>query len=101
MSTHTAGPWQVESDGRGPYVVGSEGFERVCTIECQAFKANGGPVDWANARLIAAAPALLAACRLAVVRVKEEWSKQTEGSDLWPLAEALRAAIDRAEGGSR
>lgn len=53
--------------------------------------------DAANARLIAAAPCLLAACKLAVIRVKDEWAKQCEGEDLWPLVEALRAAIDRAE----
>lgn len=61
MAKHTPGPWKVESDGRGPYVVADGEPCRICTIECKSFKTNGGPQDWADAHLIAAAPDLLAA----------------------------------------
>jgi len=52
MSQHTPTPFYIESDGRGPYIC-AHGHGRVATIECQSFKANGGPEDWANAHFIA------------------------------------------------
>jgi hypothetical protein len=80
MSKHTPGPWEVEDDtdevivSRDPE---ANGFQIVAKTY--------GPDDAANARLIAAAPDLLAA--LKHVR------------DIYADIEIVRDAIAKAEGG--
>lgn len=57
---------------------------------------DGGPQAEANARLIAAAPELLEACRLAV---EQNWG-QPKGVTV-PALDPIRAAIAKAEGGAK
>jgi hypothetical protein len=59
MSTHTPGPWMVTSDGRKVYVDPNGLKPNGCYSVAQLF----GPDGTANARLIAAAPELLAVCK--------------------------------------
>ena len=54
MGKHTPGPWTRQDFGNGTHTV-HNGDEEVCTLH----EMGGSPVD-ANARLIAAAPELLA-----------------------------------------
>lgn len=89
MSTHTPGPWTVMLRGeRGTFHV----------LEAQRHEAehtsdgvDGYTVSSANARLIAAAPDLLHACKVALPLI-EEWLQGTPET-----ADLLRAAIAKAE----
>jgi len=71
-SKHTPGPWQVtDEDVRGNdiyYRIEAEGFGMVALVDAT-------PVDddslRANARLIAAAPDLLDACKIALQAINE------------------------------
>ena len=57
---HAPGPWQVNDNTLGEFsILNSRGDMRVATV------AFGQVADTANARLIAAAPDLLAACEAA------------------------------------
>lgn len=86
---HTPGPWKVEidsdgsvlimcSDGAHRYYIGD--MEDTCT-ECHA-----------NARLIAAAPDLLEACR-AFIEADMQWTDVANA-----VLEQMEAAIAKAEG---
>ena len=80
---HDEGPWRVDMDAIGsdyPYMV----FDAKggCVVDV-----INGPNAKANARLIAAAPELLAACREVMVRL----------STFSDEAAILRTAIHRAE----
>ena len=65
MNKHTPGTWYFETDGDGPqaqhhdrYIVASNGGGRICTMHLPN---SGGKSEIdANARLIAAAPEMLA-----------------------------------------
>lgn len=70
------------------------------TVIAKVYAAEEGhAVETARARLLASAPDLLAAAKMALLPLKEAWSRQTEGPDLWPIFEAVRLAIARAEKG--
>jgi hypothetical protein len=90
MTKHTPGPWQVDQDGAGWYIESnperdhSIAFGRWADQE-EAPDANDNE-KLANARLIAAAPDLLAAC----IEVASGYS--TRGSEM------ARAAIAKATG---
>ncbi len=86
MSQHSAGPWEVSATGR-IFVVPVRNFERVAEVET-----TGRPweVCVANARLMAAAPELLAACKM----VLDDPGLTASANDV------LRAAIAKAEGGA-
>lgn len=60
MSAHTPGPWKVEDDGREVVVYAVEGSCRVASIELDNLDDRSHALR--DARLIAAAPDLLAAC---------------------------------------
>ena len=82
---HTPGPWYLNPQG---WVVQSTG-DIVTRLECSNNKEG-------DARLIAAAPELLAAARLAVA-----WSEQVPAPYRdWPHVAAARAAIAKATGGA-
>ena len=97
MTQHTPGPWRVGQDDR-TRVYSERGSERL-VAECRATGEDLSEA-YANARLIAAAPALLAACRTAYARLNRFGEHETiahggEGT----LRGVLWAAIAAAEGG--
>jgi hypothetical protein len=94
VTTHTAGPWELSpiEDRDGGFAISADRY-RVATAH---MRGDGYKQQLANARLIAAAPELLAACVEAY-----DWIA-THGDSLPPsavkLSVVLRAAIAKAEG---
>lgn len=96
MSKHTPGPWRyhgfvVDSDFSGWRVYLPTKYRRVITVE----GTSAAEAD-ANARLIAAAPDLLAALKAAFQPAG--WSHS--GDCMCEVCEMCRAAIAKAEGRS-
>ena len=93
MSAHTPGPWIWNDD----FLVGGDG-SYVCDdgSACGEYSRVLDP-DSPNARLIAAAPDLLAALKaaLAIAPVNADDEDDPEQSEAWA---AVRAAIAKAEG---
>jgi hypothetical protein len=97
-SKHTPGPWQISRDGltifagtagAGVLIRGVEQrIPHIAYIPKNGFAATLAEQQ-ANARLIIAAPDLLAAC---------ERLLNTVGCDDWSAQEAARDAIAKAEG---
>ncbi len=91
---HTPGPWHLSPTGR--YVRYGPDGANICDLE-----AFGGPREEgeANARLIAGAPELLEAAGKALGLLR---NATLFGESLYasPVAELLRAAIAKAEGGA-
>ncbi len=100
--THTPGPWLYAPTGKATApelrVVGADLAEVACTQHCFRDQA----VNIANARLIAAAPELLAALKTALAAMadladaagdSEEWN---EGGYAHEACNQARAAIARA-----
>lgn len=88
---HTPGPWEFEPTGHGPGHIAAD---------CEGAIRDGVATVWgrtsedtfdANARLIAAAPDLLAACKGLIENI--------DNPD-WSDIDKIRAAIARAEGAS-
>lgn len=75
----------VRNDGEGHYFVEDEGGNVICNITRVT---ETGEHEWANARLIAAAPDLLAACKAALSTMDK----------LSPAHVQVRIAIAKAEG---
>lgn len=109
MSKHTPGPWKVFENPEGLPVVESTGphADAVAHIRWARREADGAEVD-ANARLIAAAPDLLEALRLAIQFVEKPKLVDAlrDLPDGWaePVSrdatlQAARAAIAKATGG--
>lgn len=104
MTEHTPGPWHLSLDRNGrdvytdhgsPWLFGPDGKP---VIDFQ--QADYDSEAWykfkdADARLIAAAPDLLAACAAALA-----YSENGEGAG-WRVAEMARAAIAKARGGEK
>lgn len=97
MSEHTPGPWQVwygGLDGDTYFTIGSK-YGDVSGVVCDYAVPSPRPSAEvrANARLIAAAPDLLAACQAALPYVEQM---------PWPAPErvvdAVRAAVAKATG---
>ncbi len=86
MSEHTPGPWSV-CDGDGKWIVETPEFGIIITAE-----GGNSDADLANARLVAAAPELLEACRDALRSMEH----LTAGGVTHPTVLILRAAIERA-----
>ena len=83
-ASHTPGPWKAEKPG----IYSADGV-------CVAMRhPESGPEFTANARLIAAAPALLAACKRLLVSL--EWSIPADKMDRSEQVDTLRAAIAAA-----
>ena len=113
--TVTPGPWWAQEDAPTGWEHGPGGrgahYVVVDAQECVVARVYQQPHDtWsakANARLIAAAPALLEAARM-VVRLKDEWKRKDESPQvdaeylgrLLLSAEVARAAVAQAEGGN-
>lgn len=88
--THAPGPWKIGDQSHD--VLSADGH---CVASCGPKRnySNGMGVSLANARLIAAAPSLLAACEAAL--------KRLDGGDLQfdnRLVGQLHAAIREARG---
>lgn len=95
-SKSTPGPWKVEQSDHWLWVAGPDREENViCDIVGRNSKPGEDltPEDAANARLIAAAPDLLAACKAAIVKFKH-----TPLDRISVAADMLRDAIAKAEG---
>ena len=91
MSTNTLGPWAVDDDTLDVIAL-SVGDAPAC-IACQPAYPSGRPLEedeiMANVRLIAAAPELLAACKLALKDGNQQY-----------VQFIVRDAIAKAEGRS-
>ncbi len=97
MSEHTPGPWELTKDGISiqAYPPPADVI-RICLAPDYTFHGPDNPRWRANARLIAAAPDLLAACEA----VEEWWLR--EGMNLFGGAPGcvfmVRSAIPKARG---
>ena len=87
--SHTPGPWWVDGPDEGIEV--HDTFGRTASVWGDP---DANSEAWANAHLIAAAPDLLAAARLA----NQELIDMGQGSSGSPALVALWAAIAKAEG---
>lgn len=95
---HTPGPW----DCIASFDVGDDwGFfvNKTGSNESIPCFQEHGPEAIANAKLIAAAPDLLAACKLIEIRLKEGDGTQKLNITIGDLT-AILSAIDKAEGTS-
>jgi hypothetical protein len=88
---HTPGPWFSRYDDNGFYEIGSEAVSLR-----MAFTHGEGETDEANARLIAAAPDLLAALKAIMFRMQTD----LEAGHGWAVVERdlARSAIAKATG---
>jgi len=86
---HTPGPWCISSDDEGAYVVDELGITLVATAPHNEGASGRAEAD-ANARLISAAPELLAACEAALRELPHEKDVRSQ----------LILAIAKAKGGA-
>ena len=98
-TAYTPGPWKYERHWQtGEDIVwlnGSAGYTLVDACDYRdSVDARGGKVNPADARLIAAAPELLRACRAALVSVIGDEHFQ----EFRPLIDTLKTAIAKATG---
>ena len=95
MSEHTPGPWTIHPQ-HPAWIIGSDGLP----VAHNVYEFNRGN-EGANARLIAAAPELLDACRAALAFIDANFhyadGKASPCYDM-PARIALVAAIAKAEG---
>lgn len=111
MSKHTPGPWHVIENPNGTLGIGAKEPDG---SDCRPAQINGTAVEepwasvtWANARLIAAAPDLLEACKRLLAyanRYSDEMRKIGRGADQLgddadsvSVAGMARAAIAKAQ----
>lgn len=97
MSKHTSGPWEVTQYGRLVYA------DRDGDAECPSIADVDGdsPEADANARLIAAAPDLLAVCELVLARLdylQSLWGKEGVTD---AVVQTIREAVIKANGGDQ
>jgi hypothetical protein len=103
MTKHTPGPWHVSNEtGKPPIVYAADGY---AVGNATVFHRKHGGIDTsdANARLMAAAPDLLAELKQAAVELEEaanvlEPSLPALASIYRVAADKKRAAIAKAEG---
>lgn len=109
QATHTPGPWELKGervDGKCIFVENDhDGWHRLA-VEVDSDDCDTATA-WANARLIAAAPELLEACRAALPLISAEADRRRDSgvpgyeTEMDDLAGVLRAALAKAgEGGS-
>src|SRR5262245_30126809 len=105
MSAHTPGPWHVEapSDGRVPRIRAAAPVHALVAL-CGGTSTKASPRVLANARVIASAPLLLAACEGASADMERVAAALERESDhplqipLYAAAAALRRTIAAATG---
>jgi hypothetical protein len=98
---HTPGPWRVVEpvaiDYRAPLIYGADGGSLVATVEGGGRKrAVDAAEARSNAHLIAAAPDLLTACKLARDLLKPELVKEPDRSIFWKLVKVINEASGTA-----
>ena len=98
-ANHTPGPWTVGNHGEAVWQnINEDTDKNICTVLKQDDPSNERGETWANARLIAAAPALLAALKAIAEGGNCDcgayWKVNNDH-----MAQA-RAAIAQAEGGA-
>ena len=96
MTTHTPGPWVVSF----PHIVAKDARE---TLVCEVTGTASNDAAQADARLIAAAPdllAVLASCVFAIEIVqRQERERGDKSADAWDhVLKPARAALAKAEG---
>lgn len=102
---HTPRPWATEVDRFETHIIGSDFVGGSATIATVYVRSNGPDaedVTAANARLIAAAPDLLAALVIAtesLCNLAEE-ARPTIKVEMYEAVRVSRAAIARATGGA-
>lgn len=99
-SKHTPGPWYIQHNTQFWEVRAStpDGWGLWLGDSCASSCDGDMPLGEANARLMAAAPCLLAACKYALARFMHGPEAITNPND--PIMSDLRAAITKAEGGA-
>ena len=100
-TNHTPGAWGIQGKNIRHYWGGSKEYAH--TSICDVSGQGVASLERANARLIAAAPELLAACE-DLVNLWDEWVRYSEGLEE-PLRRSIemrvqqsRAAISKAKG---
>lgn len=97
MVIHTPGPWRIKTDSVWENICST--IVRVGGIEIMAPQSQLAYSDQqneANARLIASAPELLLACKLAWPLIHDKWD--TKNPAQTKAIRALESAINKAEG---
>jgi len=101
MSKHTPGPWKFVPHMKDHriFAVKKTKYHRTKTI-CDLYDNPQRPQEFeANARLIAAAPELLYACKEALAGYLVIQSTFDRPEDVQPMIDTLRQVITKAEGG--
>lgn len=100
MTTHTQGPWHVAEEHESAAVIRDNGGKIICSVR------NGYGIKLpedaqqkpgANARLIAAAPDLLYACKLMLAEMESRFDYTKPTEDEQAAMDAAQDAIDKAE----
>ena len=91
---HSKGPWEVQAPGR-IFVVPARNFKPVCEVDAVN---RGHDEAMANARLIAAAPCLLVACKRSLEMLEARLYLAEICDNEKAHIDALKAAIALAEG---
>ncbi len=100
QDAHTPNPWRITGPIRHDYEGLEIGNDRRIIAVVLAAGPVPGPEEWANARLIAAAPRLLKAARAALKRMAEVYRDTFDSRmDNDPLVIELRAAIAQSTAG--
>ncbi len=100
---HTPGPWEVSRGAQSDAYSVEAAMQTICNVKFikgQELSKAGVKQEESNARLIAAAPELLAACKATIAEFKQLGQAMGEYTppetvDVWNLVEA---AIKKAEG---
>lgn len=92
-TAHTAGPWSVRKISERLY--GVNDAKGVAVADLHAIQ---GRHTSANARLIAAAPEMLAALIQAEIAVEQLCCEQDPANECWNILRQIRAAISKATG---
>ena len=99
MSEHTPGPWGIVESASSDdyYELRVESKDGTFVADCDG--SGDFEMQRANARLIAAAPQMLEACRAALAELRRRLGESDPGAyrDIVMLREAIAAATD--EGG--
>jgi hypothetical protein len=100
-SKHTPGPWEIRSGNGLSFLIWPQGRPTAIAV----VPGKAGTSAEANARLLAAAPDLLAACKVALARHKQALGIRVKltgiaGGKLAEEIAQMEAAVAHAEGGA-